>query len=162
MHRNRYEKHRWHHERHRTDRRRRFVSLAAIHRAVVHPGHLAGHFGGHIVAAIFVGSRRGRRRCRRAALVMMTGNVAEAIRAARHSRRRKRCRRQWSIQNRNRQQASQRAKHSPSIVVSAIQGHSRVGQSEDSTSMIVHPPLRLSLKMSPVCNLSIPTANSLS
>ncbi len=97
MHRKRHEKYRRHHERHRTDRRR-FVSLAAIHRAVAHPGHVRSH----VVAAVFMPecreSQPNRRSRRCVVLVMMLRNIAEAARAASHRRRRKRSRGQRRIQ----------------------------------------------------------------
>jgi hypothetical protein len=128
MRRNRNKEYRGHHKHHRTDHRRSFVSLAAIHRAIVHPGHFVAHFGRHIVAAVFVPrltSGSGVRVRRSFALVMMLRNIAEPSRAAGHRRRRKRSRRQRRVQKRNRQQASQRAQQSQSIVVSAIQVQSK-------------------------------------
>ena len=133
MHRNRNKKHRRHQESHRTDRGRRFVGLAAIHRAVAHPGRLVAHFGRHVMPAVFVTgfmSRSGLRARRNLALVMMTRNIAEPRRAARHRGRRKRSRRHRRVQKRDREQASQRAEDPLSIVVSAIQVQSKDGQSE--------------------------------
>lgn len=134
MHRNRDEEDWRHHKGYRTERRRRLVSLAAVHRAVVHHSHLAAHFGRHVVAAVLMPSLmrgNGIRVRRNVALVMMLRNVAKPSRAARHRRRRKRSRRHRRIQKRNREQASQRAKHPLSIVVSAIQGRSKNGQAAD-------------------------------
>jgi len=131
VHRERNEKYRWHHKCHGTDCGR-FVTLAAIHRAIIHAGCLCGH----VVSAIFVRSRsrcRGFRVCRGIAFVVMLGDVAETLSAARHQRRRKRSRGQRRIQHRNRQQTSQRAKHSCSIVALAAQG-----RPENRSSIIVH------------------------
>ncbi len=128
VHRHRNKKHRRHHKRHRTDRCRRFVSLAAIHRAVAHPGCLVAHFGRRIVPAIFVPgfvSRNGfRPRRRYLLLVVVLRNIAEPGGAASHRRSRKRSGCHRCIQKRDREQTSQRAKHPLSIVISAIQGPS--------------------------------------
>ena len=132
MHRHRNKKHRRHHKRHRTDRCRRFVSLAAIHRAIAHPRHFAAHFARHVVAAVFVAglmSGSGFRARRNLAFVMVLGNIAEASRAARHRRSRKRSGCHRCIQKRDREQTSQRAKHPLSITVSVLQVQSKNSQS---------------------------------
>lgn len=152
VHRKRNEKNGRHHKRHGTHSGR-FVSLAAIHRAVAHPSHVRGH----VVPAIFMRSSSRRLGRRRVALVMVLGNVAETLRAACHQRRRKRSRGQRRIKDRNRQQTSQRADQSVSVVFLAIQDRPDMHPYDNPVEAFGGRQ-----KMSRVCNSPIPRVRHLS
>lgn len=121
VHRKRNKENGRHHKGHRADRRR-FAILAAIHRAIAHAGHLRGHVVPTILMSTLVSDGGVRVRRSDALVMMVLGNITEAVRAARHRRRRKRSRGQRRIERRNRQQASECACQSSSIVAFALQG----------------------------------------
>jgi|HubBroStandDraft_3_1064219.scaffolds.fasta_scaffold410816_1 hypothetical protein len=121
VHRKRNEENGRHHKGHRTNRRR-FVILAAIHRAIAHADRLRGHVVPAILMSTLVSDCGIRVRGSDALVMMVLWNIAKAVRAARHRRRRKRSRCQRRIKRRNRQQTSECARQSNSIVAFALQG----------------------------------------